>query len=333
MASGPELSDIEAAAARIRAHVRRTPLIEVAVLSQLTGGRVFIKAEPLQRTGSFKFRGAMNAALQLDEAARQRGIIAYSSGNHAQAVAAAARVVGSSATIVMPADAPEIKMRLTRAQGAEIVTYDRFNEDREAIGEALSAERGLSLIKPYDDARVIAGQGTCGLEIAEQAEELEIEPDAVLVCCGGGGLTAGVALAMTGRRPGTAIYSVEPEAFDDTRRSLISGKREQVPDGARSICDALLAPQPGVLTFQINQRLLAGGLAVSDEAARRAMAFAFENLKIVLEPGGAVALAAILEGAYDASGKTVVAVLSGGNVDSEQFITALDQGASDRAAA
>ncbi len=324
--SGVTIGDIEEAARALAGHAVVTPLLESARLNEYVGGRLLIKAECLQKTGSFKFRGAFYRLSLLSAAERKRGVVAYSSGNHAQAVAAAAKMLGVTAAIVMPADAPSTKMAATRAWGAEVMTYDRYSEDREAIGARFAEERGASLVPPYDDTRIIAGQGTLGLEVAMQAAALEARLDAALVPCGGGGLIAGTATALAERVPGIAIYAVEPEAFDDTARSLAAGKRLANPplraDDA-SFCDALLAPTPGLLTFPINRRLLAGGLTVSDAEVARAMAAAFAELKIVVEPGGAVALAAALAGKLDCAGKTVAVVCSGGNVEPAAFAAAL----------
>jgi threonine dehydratase len=313
------LADVEAAAARLRGVAVRTPLLESEALNARVGGRILVKAECLQRTGSFKFRGAYNTISQIQAPA----VVAYSSGNHGQGVAAAARLLGKTATIVMPADAPAIKVERTRADGAEIRLYDRTRESREAIGAEIAARTGAALVKPYDDPRIIAGQGTAGLELAEQANEQGARLDAALIPCGGGGLIAGCSLALSQLCPGIEIYAVEPAAFDDTRRSLAAGLRVANPPGGRSICDALLVPTPGELTFELNRRLLAGGLAVGDEDALRAMSFAFRHLKLVVEPGGAVALAALLSGRFDARGRTVAIMLSGGNVDPELFALAL----------
>jgi threonine dehydratase len=315
----PTFADVQAAARRLRGLARRTPLLESEALNALTGGRVLLKAESLQRTGSFKFRGAYNAISQIAAPA----VVAYSSGNHAQGVAAAARLLGKAATIVMPADAPTIKLENTRAQRAEIRLYDRERESREEIGAELALRTGAALIKPYDDPRIIAGQGTAGLELAEQAKEQGATLDAALIPCGGGGLIAGCGLALAELCPGIEIFAVEPAAFDDTRRSLAAGERVANPPGGRSICDALLIPMPGELTFELNRQRLAGGLAVTDQEVRRAMAFAFRHLKLVVEPGGAVGLAALLAGGFDARGRTVAVVLSGGNVDPELFADVL----------
>ncbi len=321
--SAPTLADIEDAARQIAGMAVRTPLLESPVLNERLGGRLLIKAEPLQRTGSFKFRGAYNRISRLDDREKKGGVVTYSSGNHAQGVAAAARMLGIPAVILMPADAPAIKVRNTLAYGAEVIHFYRYTENREARGAAVCAERGAILVPPYEDPYIIAGQGTVGLEIAEQAAALGAALDAVLVCCGGGGLTAGTATAIAGKLPKVPVYAVEPEGFDDTTRSLRSGRLESNDPASRSICDALLAPTPGELTFSINHRLLAGGIAVSDDDARRAMATAFADLKLVVEPGGAVALAAVLSGKFPIAGKTVAVVCSGGNVDPEIFIAAL----------
>ena len=319
----PTFVDVAAAAERLAGVARITPLLESDALNALVGGRVLLKAEPLQHTGSFKFRGAYNAISQSDAPA----VVAYSSGNHAQGVARAARLLGRQATIVMPADAPAIKLANTRADGAEVRLYDRQSESREAIGAAIAAATGAVLIRPYDDPHIIAGQGTAGLELAEQARATGAIPDAALIPCGGGGLIAGCGLALAELCPGIEIFAVEPAAFDDTGRSLAAGARLSNPADGCSICDALLAPCPGELTFALNRRLLAGGLVASDAAVRRAIGFAFRHLKLVVEPGGAVALAALLAGAFDARGRTVAIVLSGGNVDPAAFAEALGQGA------
>ncbi len=319
----PTITDIESAARRLAPHVVTTPLLESEALNRRVGGRLLIKAESLQKTGSFKFRGAYNLMSRLSKAARRAGVVAYSSGNHAQGVAAAARLLGISALIVMPDDAPAVKVANTRAWGAEIVPYDRRRQSREALAEAIAAERGAAIVPPYDHADIIAGQGTVGLELAAQAADLDIVLDAVLVPVGGGGLISGCALALGARSPETSIHAVEPSDFDDTRRSLASGSRERNHRDARSFCDALLAPTPGEITFAINRGRLAGGFAVPDHAVAGAMAAAFTHLKLVLEPGGAVALAAALEGRLDCRGKTVAVVASGGNVDAETFAAVL----------
>ncbi len=317
------LLDIRAAAVRIQGHAVKTPLISHPDLDRRTGGRIYVKAEPLQRTGSFKFRGAFNAISQIAAAGNTKGIAAVSSGNHGQAVAASARHFGLKAVIIMPADAPQVKVDLTRAHGAEILTYDRWTEDRNAVGARVSAERGFEFVPPFDDLRVITGQGTVGLEIMETLMEQGISLDIVLCCCGGGGLIAGTATAIKALQPQAAVYAVEPAGFDDTARSLTSGERESIGKRARSVCDALLSDRPGAITFPINKALLSGGLVVSDQEALAAVGYAANTLRIVAEPGGAVALAAALTGKVDLAGKTVAVVLSGGNIDPAQFAKAV----------
>jgi len=311
--------DIEAAAERLAGLAVVTPVIENDMLNKAVDARVLIKPECLQRTGSFKFRGAYNRISQLTSDELARGVVAWSSGNHAQGVAAAARLLDTPATIVMPHDAPQVKLERTLAYGAEVVGFDRFSEDREAIARAIAERTGAALVPSYDHVDVIAGQGTCGLEFAHQLADSGIRLDSLLVCCGGGGLISGIATAFQTLSPDTGIYAVEPEEFDDTARSLKAGERVRNSAESRSICDALLAEKPGIITFAINQRLLAGGLTVSDEAVRAAMRFAFEHLKLVVEPGGAVALAAVLAGRLDIAGSTVGIIISGGNVDAELF--------------
>ena len=313
----PDFDDVRAAAARLAGHARRTPLLGATPLDELTGGRILLKLETLQHMGSFKFRGAYNRLAQLDAAQRRAGVVAFSSGNHAQGVACAARLLAVPATIVMPADAPRVKMRNTLALGAEVVTYDRLRESREQIAAGLANERGAVLVPSFDDPDIIAGQGTVGLEIAEQAAELGFALDDVIVCTSGGGLVAGTALAIRALSPATRVWTAEPEGHDDHRRSLASGRRESNAPGTRSICDALLAPEPGVLTFEINRRLLAGGVAVGDAEVKAAIAYAARTLKLVVEPGGAVALASVLAGRIESAGRTIAVVLSGGNIDDE----------------
>ncbi len=316
-------ADITQAARRIAGYAVKTPLLESPLLNRAVGGRLLVKAEMLQRTGSFKFRGAFNRLSQLDGGGRQGGVVAYSSGNHAQAVAAAAKLLAIPAVIVMPADAPAVKIENTRAHGAEIVFYDRESDVREEIAQRLAVNRGATLVPPYDDVRIIAGQGTVGLEIADQAASMEASLDAVLIPCGGGGLSAGASIALGERCPDTAIVAVEPEGFDDTARSLAAGKRLAIEPGGSSFCDALLAPMPGEITFAINLRRLKGAVRVNDAQVSQAMADAFRFLKIVAEPGGAVALAAALSGIFDCRDKTVAVVCTGGNVDPETFSRAL----------
>jgi threonine dehydratase len=296
-----------------------TPLLTSAALDALTGGRTFLKAETLQRTGSFKFRGAYNklAAIPLDQ--RSGGVVAFSSGNHAQGVAAAARLLGMRCVIVMPRDAPRAKRERTAALGAEIVLYDRARDDREAIAKSIAAERGAVLVPPYDDALIIAGQGTAGREIVDDLAALGLSPDVVVVTASGGGLTAGIALAVKSRVPLAALYTAEPQGFDDHARSFRSGRREENAALTGTICDALMARMPGKMTFAINQSLVGAGVVVSDEEVAAAVAFAFAELKLVVEPGGAVALAALMHRKVDVKDKVGVAVLSGGNVDPELF--------------
>jgi len=309
----PDFDDVIAAQERIAPYAVRTPLVESWQLNAITGGRVFLKLETLQRTGSFKFRGACNRLAMIPEGDRAKGVVAFSSGNHAQGVAAAAALFGMPALIVMPADAPRPKIEGTRAFGAEIVTYDRVREDREAIASRICAERGAVLVKPFDDAGIIAGQGTVGLEIAKAASHLGVELDDVLVPCSGGGLVSGTALGLAGSGVAAKVHSVEPENFDGMKRSLEAGKRVQAPGGKLSIADALMAPIPGVIVFEVARTLLAPGFAVTDAELERAILFAAQKLKLLVEPGGAAALAALLAGKLDAKDKTVALVLSGGN--------------------
>ena len=321
----PSFADVQAAALRIAPHAVRTPLVESWQLNELTGGRVFLKLEILQRTGSFKFRGACNRLAMIPENARPKGVVAFSSGNHAQGVAAAARLFGMPALIVMPSDAPRPKIEGTRAFGAEIVTYDRVREDREAIAARICAERGAILVKPFDEAGIIAGQGTVGLEIAAAARHLGLELDEVLVPCSGGGLVSGTALGLKGSGVAARVHSVEPENFDGMKRSLEAGKRVQARGGKLSIADALMAPIPGAVVFEVAKDLLAPGFAVSDAELERAVVFAAQKLKLLIEPGGAVGLAALLAGRIDAKGKTVAIVLSGGNVEFAQIAEMMER--------
>ena len=314
-----DVDDVREAAGRLRGQAVRTPLIESEALTAWAGRRVFLKVESLQRTGSFKFRGAFNRLSRLDADQRRAGVVAWSSGNHAQGIAAAARLLDIPATVVMPADAPALKTRNTRALGAEIVPYDRRRESREAIARLIAERRGATLVPSFEDPLVMAGQGTVGLEILAQACATGGEIGQILVPCGGGGLVAGVATAVHAALPEVRVHPVEPAAFDDTARSLVSGRRESVREGGASICDALLAPAPGELTFAVNRRLLSPGLTVDDETVRATMRFAFETLKLVLEPGGAVALAALLSGAAPRGEGDVAVVLSGGAVDPLAF--------------
>jgi len=314
-----DITDIEAAADRLAGVIVKSPLLQNSELDRIVDGKVLIKPECFQSIGSFKIRGAYNLLSQLTPEQATRGVVAWSSGNHAQGVALAGKLLGIHAAIVMPEDAPKAKLENTRRLGGEIITYDRYTGDREAIAREIAAERGAEIVPSYEDERIISGQGTVGLEIAAQSEELGLTIDQALINCGGGGLTAGCAIALKSRLAEVAIYTVEPEQFDDTARSLASGRRVRVEAGAQSICDALLADMPGRLTFDVMSKLVSGGLAVSDAEVRGAMRFAFQNLKIVVEPGGAVGLAALLSGKIDTAGRTTAIVFSGGNVDAEQF--------------
>jgi threonine dehydratase len=312
-------ADIDAAARVLAPYAVRTPLLSSPALDALTGGRIFLKPEVLQRTGSFKFRGAFNKLSSIPQSARAGGVVAFSSGNHAQGVAAAAQILNMQATIVMPADAPRSKRERTRAYGAEVVLYDRDREDREAIAREIAGKRGATMVPPYDDPLIIAGQGTAGREIAEDLAALGIKPDVVVAPASGGGLIAGTATAIKARYPDAVVIVAEPEGFDDHGRSLRAGVREPHDAQGHTICDALMAKIPGVITFAINQRLVAQGVIASDAEVGTAVAFAFRELKLVVEPGGAVALAALLAGRIEARDKTVVIVLSGGNVDAEMY--------------
>ncbi len=317
-AQPPGIADIHAAASRLAGLAVRTPLLESPALNERLGGRVLFKPEVLQRTGSFKFRGAYNRIASLSDAERARGVVAFSSGNHAQGVAAAAAMFGARAVIAMPADAPRTKTENVRRMGAEIVAFDRFSQDRAEVVRPW-IEEGMVLAPPFDDPFVIAGQGTIGLELAGQAAELGATLDAVAVPCGGGGLSSGISLAVKDASPSTEIWAVEPEHFDDTRRSLEQGSRVANPPGRTSICDSLLTAEPGALTFAVNKTTLAGAVAVSEDAVRYAMREAMAHLKLVVEPGGSVALAAVLSGAVEVRGRTVAVVLSGGNVDADAY--------------
>jgi threonine dehydratase len=312
-------ADIDAAARVLAAFAVRTPLLSPPVLNERVGTRVFLKPEMLQRTGSFKFRGAFNKLSSIPLSSRSGGVVAFSSGNHAQGVAAAAQILKMQATIVMPSDAPLSKRERTKAFGAEVVLYDRDREDREAIARDIAGKRGATLVRPYDDPMVIAGQGTVGREIAEDLAALGVAPDIVVAPASGGGLVAGVATAIKARYPQAEVMSAEPEGFDDHARSLRAGKREPHRAEGRTICDALMASIPGEITFAINSKLLAKGVTASDAEVSTAVGFAFRELKLVVEPGGAVGLAALLAGRIDVSGKNVVIVLSGGNVDADMY--------------
>lgn len=312
-------ADIEAAAKVVAPFAVRTPLLSFPVLDERAGTKVFLKPEMLQRTGSFKFRGAYNKLSTIPQVRRVNGVVAFSSGNHAQGVAAAAALLGIPAVIVMPRDAPASKLARTAALGAEIVLFDRARDDREAIARDIAAQRRAELVPPYDDPMIIAGQGTAGREILDDLAVLGVAPDTVLVNASGGGLVAGIALAVKAAAPGAQIFTAEPAEFDDHARSFRSGQRERNAQFTGSICDALMSPMPGRLTFEINKLLVGQGVSATEAEVKRAVAFAFHELKLVVEPGGAVALAALLAGKVDVTGKIAVAVLSGGNVDAELF--------------
>jgi threonine dehydratase len=323
----PEFADIEAAAARIAPYAVETPLLENAALNERLGGKVFLKPESLQRTGSFKFRGAYNRMGLIPEDQRAGGVVAFSSGNHAQGVAAAAALFGIRATIVMPEDAPRAKIEGTKSLGAEVIYYDRLTDDREAIATKIVQERGATLVRPFDDAGIMAGQGTIGLEIAKQASGRGVELDAVFVPCSGGGVVSGIALALSGASPGTRTISVEPENYDGMRLSLAAGERVSAPGGVLSMADALMAPTPGVVPFAVAKRFMEPGLVVNDADLALAVAYAALRLKLIIEPGGSAGLAALLAGRYNLDGKTVAVVLTGGNCDFETVTTCLARAA------
>jgi threonine dehydratase len=311
----PTIDDIRAAAVRIAPHAQVTPLLTSPALDARAGGLVLLKAEVLQHTGSFKLRGALNRLLQLTDDERSRGVVAYSSGNHAQAVAYSATLLGLRSVIIMPKDAPALKIERTRAFGGEVVLYDRYTEDRVAIGGAIAAEHGLTIVPPFEDAHIVAGQGTLGLEALTQATAMGYTPDTLLVCCGGGGLTAGCAIAAESVSPSTVVHPCEPAEFDDTARSLRLGYRVGNEPGKRSICDAIVTEIPGEFTFSINQPRVGAGLTVTDDEVLAAIAFAVRELKLVVEPGGAAALAALLAGRIETAGRTTLVVVTGGNID------------------
>jgi threonine dehydratase len=319
----PTAADIEDAALALKGVAVRTPLLRSDALDEATGGKVFLKPEVLQRTGSFKFRGAYNRISRLTPEERKGGVVAFSSGNHAQGVALAAKIAGVRAAIVMPQDAPKLKQERTKGHGAEVVLYDRATEDRDAIARKLAAERGAVLVPPFDDFHVIAGQGTIGFEIADDLAALSLAPEIVTMPASGGGLAAGISLSIKARHPAARVVTAEPELFDDHARSFLSGKREKNERVTGSICDALLTADPGKLTFEITKKLSGVGVSASDEEVLAAMAFAFRELKLVVEPGGAVALAAVLAGKLNVKGKVAAVVLSGGNADPEIFARAI----------
>ena len=315
----PSFEDIAAATRRIDPFALRTPLLSFPALDEQVGTRVLVKAEMLQRMGSFKFRGAYNKIAQLDARRWPGGVVTCSSGNHAQGVAEAARLRGLKAAIVMPRDAPAIKVARTKQAGGEVIFYNRAKEDREAIANHLAKERQAAFVAPYDDRDVIAGQGTIGVEIVEQAQSMTANVDCVLAPCSGGGLMSGIAIAVQHFAPKAELYAIEPKGFDDLARSIAKGRLERNPATDGSICDALLVPTPGVIAFEVLRKRLTGALSVSDEEAAEAVRYAFEELKLVVEPSGAVTLAALLSGRLRIQGQTVAIVLSGGNIDADLF--------------
>ena len=325
MSSLPAFADVQAAARRLDGIVVRTPLLENARINARLGGRLFIKAECLQRTGSFKIRGAYNFLASMSDADRKKGVVGWSSGNHAQGLAEAARLMGIKATIVMPADAPALKVANTRASGAEVVLYDRVKESHEEIGLGIAKKTGATVVPPYDHPWILVGQGTAGLELAEQAKAFGVTLDAVAAPCSGGGLSTGVALGVKGISPSTTVHAGEPAGFDDMTRSLAAGAKRRNDKLSGSICDALLAPEPGDVTFPLAQKVLGPGLVVTDEEVLDAMEVAFREFKLVVEPGGAVALAAALTGNLPVKDRTVAVVCSGGNVDPVTFKRALER--------
>jgi threonine dehydratase len=313
------IADIEAAAGRLRGIAVKTPLIRSAALDERLGGTVVFKPECLQRTGSFKIRGAYNRLSQLSPEEARRGAVAWSSGNHAQGVAAAGGMLGIHTAIVMPEDAPKAKLDNTRRLGGEVITFDRYSGDRVQIARDLAAERGAVIVPSFEHADIIAGQGTVGLEIATESESLGIQLDQVIIPCGGGGLTSGSSLALHAKMPDVRIYTAEPEYYDDTLQSLRSGKRVSVPTDVASLCDALLTDAPGEMTLDIMREHVTDGFVVNEEEVKAAMRFAFEELKLVVEPGGAAALAALLAGQIETQDRATAIVLSGGNVDADLF--------------
>ena len=322
--SEPDFAEVEAAARRLNGLALRTPLVESPILSERCGGRVLLKIETLQRTGSFKFRGAYNRLVQLSPEERKRGVVAFSSGNHAQGVACAAALLGIHATIVMPSDAPRVKRDATRSHGAEIVEYDRRRENREAIAASIAEESGAIVVPSFDDRHVIAGQGTIGIELAAQAAELGCALNFALVPCSGGGLASGITLALRGKSPGTQVITVEPEGYDGARLSLLKGERTAAEGMRTTIADALTSPAPGVLPFGILHACGARGVTVNDDELVHAVAVAASRLKLVVEPGGAAALAALLARKLDVAGRTVAVVLSGGNIDPDTLKRCVD---------
>ncbi|WP_394694507.1 threonine/serine dehydratase [Hyphobacterium sp.] len=325
MSDFPVFADVQYAARQIAGEAVRTPLLENDVLNERLGGRILIKPECLQRTGSFKFRGAYNRLSRIPIEAREKGVVAFSSGNHAQGVALAAKLLGIPATIVMPSDAPKIKADGVRRLGGEVVEYDRATGDREAISEELVAKSGAILVPSYDDFFIMAGQGTAGLEIAEDLQAKNVVPDQLVCCAGGGGLIAGTGLAMKEYFPDCDIWAAEPEGFDDHRRSLAAGERVANERRSGSLQDAIITPMPGAMTFPLNQQQLAGAVTASDDDTLEAIAFIWKHLKLVAEPGGATAFASLLNGQLDTRDKTTIVLITGGNVDPAVLRQALDR--------
>lgn len=319
------IEDVRDAALQIKGTVVKTPLVENPALNEIAGGRVFVKAECLQHTGSFKFRGAFNRLSRLGQREREQGVLAFSSGNHAQGVAFASKLLGIKAIIVMPKDAPKLKLDATKNYGADVVLYDRYNEDREEVARSIVGDSNMTIVPPYNDPFIMAGQGTAGLEVAENLSEQGLEPDQVLINCGGGGLASGFFTAMCDHYPSLKSYVVEPHDFDDVKRSLLCGSIKSISFDARSVCDALLTPSPGSLTFPILKGFEAEGLTVTDDEAREAVAFAAKTLKLTGEPGGVVSLAAILSGKLDTKGKNTVCIISGGNIAPDMLQNCLSQ--------
>ena len=315
----PTFNDILSAVKNIKNIAVRTPLLESPIINKTIGGRILFKAEVLQKTGSFKFRGSIHSIASLSNAQKANGVVAFSSGNHAQGVALAANLAGIKSTIIMPKDAPDIKIRNTKEFGADIILYDRYTEDREKITANFAKKNGANIIRPYDAALTIAGQATIGVEIAEQCDELNIMPDYLLSPCGGGGLMAGLCLSMVKLLPKVKLYSIEPDFYDDTKRSLETGKRQNNNGNIKTYCDAIVTHTPGEYTFPINKKHLSGGFSVNDKKVAHAMINLFENLKLVVEPAGAVGFAALLSNKLPLQGETAVVILSGGNVDPKLF--------------
>jgi threonine dehydratase len=321
----PTFEDVLAAKRRIAPFIQETPLLRSDVLDEATGAQVFVKAESLQRFGAFKARGAANAMASLAPQVRARGVVAFSSGNHAAAVAGMARAFKTKATIVMPSDAPASKINNTKALGAEVILYDRVREDREAIARAIAAEHGRPVIPPFEHPDVMAGQGTAGIEIAEALGAKGLAAEVGLVCCSGGGLAAGITIALQAANAAATVYAIEPVGHDDFARSLAAGERVANAPGIRSICDALMSKEPGALAFAVAQQRGMGALAVTDAEVKEAMRFAFRHLRLVLEPGGAAALAAALSGKAPIKGKVTAIIASGGNVDADVFCDVLSE--------